>query len=131
MSRRILHCAVLLLVSLAGAAGWWWQGSGRQDRVEREARVAFAAPHWTPEQVKDAVNASDSVPPIDGRDVRSLLAGVEVDARDVQAFHAANLDAFGGRPYSDSHLAAEQLWRVHLVRRQLGIAPPENGLVYP
>lgn len=92
--------------------------------------MAHAAPHWTGEQVAAAVAASDGALPATGPQ-RAVLAEVQVDPRDVAAFHAANPDAFGGRALADSRVAAEQLWRVHLARGALGIADPENGLVYP
>jgi len=119
----------------AGLAAWWaWQpdDAAVQARRVREARVAFAAPHWSADQVAATVAASDVVTrephPIE---VRAFLAAVEVDPRDVAAFHAANSDAFGGRSLADSQVAAEQLWRVHLARAELGLTDPENGLVYP
>lgn len=118
--------------SLAVGA-WWWthRPSGADDaRRAREARVAFAAPQWTAERVSAAVAASDHAAP-GPADLRALLADVTIDDRDLAAFHAANIDAFGGRPLAESRYAAEQLWRVHLARRELGVADPENGLVYP
>jgi hypothetical protein len=119
----------------AGVAAWWaWQPDDDAEiaRRVREARVAFAAPHWSADQVAATVAASDAATgEPHPTEVRSLLAAVEVDPRDVAAFHAANSDAFGGRSLAASQVAAEQLWRVHLARAELGLTDPENGLVYP
>jgi hypothetical protein len=133
-----MNRARLLVVGgavLLGGAGLWlargdWPRSrepaARDPRVER---VALAAPGWSEPRIVAGLAAGDALPA--AVSVPERLAAAQPTEAELVALHAANTDVFGGRPYVECRDAAETLWKIHHVRRELGLADPESGVVWP
>lgn len=66
-----------------------------------------------------------------GAELRRRLASVQVSDAQVQDFVQSNPAVFGTRSPAESRSSAEALIRIHVLRRELGIAEPERGLRWP
>lgn len=66
-----------------------------------------------------------------GAALRRRLSAVDASEADVRAMFENNPQVFGARSFEEARPVAEDLLRIHRVRKELRINAPDNGIAYP